>query len=126
MFQFILIMGCLLSWGYQVGSVYANELFSYYGHFSEGNGAVSIGFYSPNGWRQGYVKPEHATSAFLRHAYSPQYGSPFLSDYAFKVLHRQSRIFSGDAVITAVQPGGWVISDGYSEGGSTYPYNVPI
>jgi hypothetical protein len=117
----------MTSWGSQVGTVMANELFSYYGTYSEGNGVVSIGFYSPSGWRQGYIKSSQATSSFLTAAYAKKYGEDFGVGYAFKVLHRQSRIFSGGNVITAVQPGGWVISDGSSSGiDNAHPYRLSI
>lgn len=116
----------LTTWGSKVGTVNSNELFVFYGTFTEANGAVSIGFYSPSGWRQGYVKPSAATGAFLTKAYIAKYGTSAHGGIAFKVLHRQSRIFSGTNVITTVKPGGKIITDGYSSSGSSYPYRLSI
>nr|MDH3077255.1 hypothetical protein [Bacillus velezensis] len=67
-----------------------------------------------------------ATGSFLTKAYIAKYGTSAHGGIAFKVLHRQSRIFSGTNVITTVKPGGKIITDGYSSSGSSYPYRLSI
>jgi hypothetical protein len=108
--------------GGQVGAIYNNELFTYIGQDESGDNSA-IYFYSPSGWRHGYIWQNY--SAFNNRAFAPVYGDPVAGDYAFPV-RRRCRIFSGENVITAIYPGGYIWTDGFSVAGSSHPYRLSI
>lgn len=116
------------SWGTKVGDIYVGELYTEQGFFSEGNSAMSISFYSPNGWKGGYIKYEHwSRSGAANKAFSSSYDLGTQADgYEFKVKLRQCRIFSGENHVATIYPGDFIVTDGYSSSGSKYPYRLSI
>ncbi|WP_163537387.1 hypothetical protein [Gracilibacillus sp. YIM 98692] len=112
------------NYGNQIGTIYNNELFILVGY----NDALFIEFYSPTGYRWGCIRTQDVYNSLTTPAYQGQYSYGWLRDsgYQFKVLHRQSRIFDDENQITAVQPGGYIYTDGQSEGGSSHPYRLSI
>lgn len=107
----------------KIGHIGNLELFTLLG-FTDG--FYSIGFYSPTGWRLGYTWG-NIPSNFTIGAYGPTYRyGKHTAGHKFKILHRQSRIFSGENVVAAVKPGGYIITDGQSSGGTKRPYRLSI
>jgi len=108
----------------RLGTITANELFVDAGP-NEG-GQTGVFFYSPSGWKHGYVRTRPSGFQTTAYSASKAYGT-HTAGYKFKVLHRQSRIFSGpSSVVAAVQPGGYIITDGKSDGGSDKAYRLSI
>lgn len=118
----------------KIGDIYPNELFvdTGEGYHPEG-GDARIGFYSPSGWRYGYVKAKiYSWSNFFKPAYSGGYSYGWTSvgydaaqGYRFNV-RRKCRIFSGTTEIDNLYAGDFIITDGSSDGGYSYPYRLSI
>lgn len=112
----------------QVGTILNREMYTVLG-YSSSYSATSVAFYSPTGWRQGYIFDSAITdsASFNSVAFSPKYAYTYYgTQQVFEVKHRQSRIFSGTNVVHAVQPGGKILTDGESTGGETHPYRLSI
>ncbi|MGN8842550.1 hypothetical protein ACTNDN_06970 [Niallia sp. HCP3S3_B10] len=110
----------------QIGTIMPNELYVETGQ--TGGGSRPISLYTPNGWKNGYTDEEYVMpSNSMVKAYASSYAYGKISQgYKFKVLHRQSRIFSGENVVAAVQPGGYIVTDGESSGGEKKFYRLSI
>ncbi|GIN91597.1 hypothetical protein J6TS1_15570 [Siminovitchia terrae] len=112
--------------GAAVGKIGPNELFVLLG----GNdGRREVAFYkSGKGWvDHGQFLAGQEPSGFFTMAYQQKYRYGADSrGHKFKILHRQCRIFSGENVVATVKPGGYVVSDGASHGGSKHPYRLSI
>jgi len=104
----------------RIGTIAPRELYVYRGS----DMVIAVSFYSPTGWEKiGYIASQPVSAA----AYKPEYKyGQYVGDYAFKVAHRQTRIFSGKNVVAAVQPGGYIITDGHSGAGSEHPDRLSI
>lgn len=110
----------------QIGTIMPNELYVETG--ITGGGSRPIALYTPNGWKLGYTGETYimpSNSMVEAYSASKAYGK-ITQGYKFKVLHRQSRIFSGENVVASVQPGGYIVTDGNSSGGQKKPYRLSI
>lgn len=112
----------------QIATILNRELWVENGYDGE-SGSTSVSLWGPgnkfvNGYLRAWQSPP--ASAYER-AYAGKYAyGTYGSGYKFKVAHRQSRIFSGTNVIHAVQPGGYIVTDGYSNGGQDFNYRLSI
>lgn len=112
----------------QIATILNRELWVFNGYDGE-SGSSSVSVFGPNGkFVNGYLRDwQNPPSSFYSDAFAGKYAyGTYGTGYKFKVAHRQSRIFSGTSVIHAVQPGGYIVTDGYSSGGLTYNYRLSI
>ena len=99
----------------KVGTIMEWELFTLIG----GEGIQRIWFYSPSGWRDGYVKGDTYDRLFSL-AFEPSYYG-----LMFKI-RRQCRVFNHTTVIAYLYPGDYVLPSINSVGGEQYPYRLKI
>ncbi|CAM4114358.1 hypothetical protein [Lederbergia lenta] len=113
--------------GAQIGTITNRELYTWIECNPNAQGYCLVKLYTPSGWKEGWAKGSDlsATNANLL-AYRQSYGQLTGFGIRFKVLHRQSRIFTGKTKQTAVQAGGFVYTDGKSTAGSDFPERLSI
>ncbi|HJV16808.1 MAG TPA: hypothetical protein VJ546_05390, partial [Bacillales bacterium] len=111
----------------QIATILNREIWVENGYDGE-SGSTSVSVFGPNRkFVSGYLRDwQNPPASFYENAHAGKYSYDYNNGYRFKVAHRQSRIFSGTNVIHAVQPGGYIVTDGYSEGGLTYNYRLSI